>query len=128
MNVDPIESAGLPVLDLGPLDEPTSRDLLTLHAPGLPVLLQERLLREAAGNPLALIELPRAMSATDVTDDPIAAPLPVTARLERSFGTRLDGLPELTRTVLLVASADGQSVLSEVLSASGSPCLDRRFC
>ena len=43
-----------------PLDEATSAALLDAAAPGLPLTTRSRVLLEAAGNPLALLELPWA--------------------------------------------------------------------
>jgi predicted ATPase len=50
-------AAGLPELDLGGLDEAFARDVLARHAVGLSYADTERILREAAGNPLALARL-----------------------------------------------------------------------
>jgi DNA-binding CsgD family transcriptional regulator len=117
---DPFEAAHIPHLDLRPLDDVASRQLLTRHATGLTAPAQERLLDQAAGNPLALLELPRALELDYLADDPLAAPLPLTARLERAFGLRLRELPEETSSLLLVAAADGRSVLREVLDAAAA--------
>jgi len=56
-------TAGLPELDLRGLDETSARDLLARHAVGLSYADTERILREAVGNPLALVELPLAVRA-----------------------------------------------------------------
>ena len=50
--------AGLPELALGALDDATAGALVDALGPGLEPALRERLLAEAAGNPLALVELP----------------------------------------------------------------------
>src|SRR6516165_4860300 len=55
----PSES-GLPVLRLEALPAPAAAALLDARAPGLPEDVRTRLLDEAAGNPLALVELPIA--------------------------------------------------------------------
>jgi predicted ATPase len=55
--VSPFEAARLPEMNLGPLDADASRGLLARHAPDLAPAVRERLLADAAGNPLALIEL-----------------------------------------------------------------------
>ena len=67
------------------------------------------MLAQAAGNPMALIEL-----ATVIADDPAAsrrwaaAPLPLTDRLSAVIAARFAGLPEQTRAALLLAAvADG---------------------
>lgn len=59
-----------------------------------------RLLAEARGNPLALLELPGAGGF----GPPDASPVPT--RIERSFRDRLSSLPEDARLLLIAASAD----------------------
>ena len=46
-----LAAAGLPELDLRPLDEASARDVLARHAADLSYADQERILREAEGNP-----------------------------------------------------------------------------
>lgn len=57
---------------LEPLDGPEAVSLVRARAPDLPPVLRDRLLREAEGNPLALVELARAWrripGGTVVTD------------------------------------------------------------
>ncbi|WP_156511539.1 AAA family ATPase, partial [Nocardia nova] len=105
-----LSQAGHPTLALSRLGEEEARQLLDTAAPGLDDHRRERVLAAAAGNPLALKELPSA------TDRPEAA-LPLTERLERAFGLRADQLPETTRTVLLLAALDELSV-AETLAAA----------
>jgi hypothetical protein len=56
----------------------------------LPDHLRQRILEEAAGNPLALLELPAAAAELG-TGVARSAPLPLTARLEHTFASRLAG-------------------------------------
>ena len=78
--------------------------MLDVSAPGLAPGLRRRILAEALGNPLALVELPRAVaSGFDSTAD---TPLPLTELLERAFATRVSGLPAAARALLLVAALD----------------------
>ena len=109
--------AGLPELPLAALDERAATALLDDRAPELDPLLRARVLAEAAGSPLALVELARALRDSDVR---AAAPwLPLTRRLERTFLSRADRLPGPVRSVLLVAAADDHGDLFEILSACG---------
>src|SRR6476646_5773693 len=87
-----IDGADLPELRLDRLDADASSDLLDAHAPALPDELKTRILGEAAGNPLALIEL--AAAAAELQLDPRSAsePLPLTSALERAFASRLPNL------------------------------------
>jgi hypothetical protein len=69
-------------------------------------------LGEAAGNPLALIELGSIAGADRFTEQSAAfAALPLTERLERAFSARLVTIPDATRQLLLLAaSADANEV------------------
>ena len=83
-------------------------------SPDLPAHLAARVLDEAAGNPLALIELPAA--APGPTEDADALPLP--RRLEQAFAARLAGLdPDTRRLLLLAALEDGE--LPEACGSGG---------
>ncbi|MEV5750285.1 AAA family ATPase [Actinoallomurus sp. NPDC052308] len=83
--------------------------------------LRGQILRQAAGNPLALVELARATadSPASLTDDAVER-LPLTARLERIFADRLAGLPEETRRALLFAAAADDPDLPAALLASSA--------
>ncbi len=54
----PLEETGPRQLTLAPLDEPAAAERLDRHASGLDPAVRRRLLEEAEGNPLALVELP----------------------------------------------------------------------
>src|SRR5207245_1187553 len=96
-----------------------SAELLDALAPGLARELRRRLLDEAAGNPLALVELPTALHAKLPNDEGFfPAHLPLSSRLERAFALRLSELPSATRSLLLIAAADDRGVLAEVMSAA----------
>ena len=119
----PLREAGLPSVALGALAPPTAAALLDSRSPGLPAGVRERFLREAAGNPLALVELPIAHGrlgggdAGDARDVGEAGWLPLTTRLEQAFAARASDLPAMTRTALLVAALNDGPLLSEVLTA-----------
>jgi DNA-binding CsgD family transcriptional regulator len=69
--------------------------------------VRDRIVAEARGNPLALLELPRGVAAAELAGGfrlPDAAPL--ARSIEESFHRRLDALPEMTRRLLLVAAAE----------------------
>ena len=105
-------AAGLPELNLKGLSAQAASELV---GDGLPVGRRYRVLAEAAGNPLALLELPRALDAARPD-----GPLPLTDRLRGAFESRFGGLPELTRTALLVAAAEGTGDLAPILRAAGT--------
>ncbi len=115
----PLRGMGLPELVLEPLGEAASGVLLDAASPSLTSADRERILQVAAGNPLALMELPLALRAGQA--DPwtlVPAVLPLTARLEHAFATRTLGLPTATRIVLLVAAVDDSTDLAEILAAA----------
>ncbi|WP_113691650.1 AAA family ATPase [Amycolatopsis albispora] len=91
----------LPTLTVGGLGDADARALLAEEkAVTLDERVRDRVLAEARGNPLALIELPKAGGYAPPT------PSPVASRIERSFQQRLAALPEPARALLILASAD----------------------
>jgi DNA-binding CsgD family transcriptional regulator len=98
-----------------PLGDADAERLLDIQAPGLSADLRSRFLREASGNPLGLVELPRGMRAADARE---AAWLPLTERLERAFSSRLSELPNATRTLLYTAAENDGTSLYEIMRAS----------
>jgi DNA-binding CsgD family transcriptional regulator len=100
--------AGLAELHLGGLPEEHARTLLgtALRAPvDAPVV--DRIVAEARGNPLALLELPRGFSPAELAGGfglPSAAALP--SCIEESFRRQLAPLPADARQLLLVAAAE----------------------
>ena len=108
---------GLPEHKVVALDEATAAALLDGSAPGLPAAARTRVLREAAGNPLAILELPAAIGRRE--DEPWpAGGVPLTDRLERAFADRASDLPDATRLLLLVAALSDEDGLDEILEAS----------
>jgi DNA-binding CsgD family transcriptional regulator len=113
-------ASGLPELDLRALDETSARDVLARHADGLSYAATERILREAAGNPLALVELPLAIRTAEGGLEALPQVLPLTARLERTFAARIADLPPLTRDAVLVAAVDNADDLPEILAGASA--------
>jgi DNA-binding CsgD family transcriptional regulator len=112
--------AGLPELRPGALGEDDARKLLEAAAPELKLPMRRRVLTEARGNPLALVELPAAMRSAPESDISISSePLQLTARLESAFGGRLTDFSDATRTALLVAAIDDSPDAAEILRAAG---------
>ncbi|MFA1539936.1 ATP-binding protein [Actinomadura monticuli] len=115
--VRPFPDRGLDVVRLAGLDRAAAGDLVAARAPGLTIPVRERLLDEAAGNPLALIELADALGSRPVRN---AGPLPVGGRVQETFRRRLADLPDATRRLLLVVAADGTADLGVVLRAGAA--------
>ncbi|MGW6906771.1 ATP-binding protein [Streptomyces sp. NPDC054940] len=102
------ELVGLPTLHLEGLSENHARTLLTaqVHAP-IDERVRERVLWEARGNPLALLELPRgAMPDRWPDTSTVAESHPVARKIETSFREQVADLPEATQLLLLVAAAE----------------------
>ncbi len=110
-----VESAGLTVLPVRPLPDADAREFLARHGAHLGASVRERILREAGGNPLALVELPAAAGsrATEASSDP----LPVTARIERAVAGRLVDMPDATAKLLLLAALEDEGAGEEILAA-----------
>ena len=114
-----LEEAGLEVLELERLSPVAAGQLLDERAPNLNPIVRARVLAEAAGNPLALVELARTLPREARTRERIApGPTTLTARLERAFATRLDQMPNETRLVLLAAALDSRASVMEVLATA----------
>ncbi|MFB4308556.1 AAA family ATPase [Actinomadura sp. GTD37] len=90
----------LPSLDVAGLADDDARRLLADTRAALDETVRGRVLAEARGNPLALLELPGAGGFA--LPDTSSAP----GRVERSFQDRLAALPAEARLLLTVASAD----------------------
>lgn len=101
----PFDTVGLPEVVVGPLGEEASAHLIARLHPALPAGTRDHLLREAAGNALALVELPRGNASG--TPDGVAVTLALPRRLERIYAERLQRLPATERQELLRAGLDG---------------------
>ena len=100
--------AGLPELMLAGLADEDARALLSAGTPGgVDVNVRDRIVAETRGNPLALLELPRGMTAAELAGGFAVPPSrDLHGQLEEHFLRRLEALPEATRRLMLVASAD----------------------
>jgi DNA-binding CsgD family transcriptional regulator len=106
-----LDRSGIPTHELRPLSDASSQALLVSRYPALTARARRRLLSEAQGNPLALLELPIALSAQDA-DHAFTETLPLTNRLQAVFAGRIRGLPDRTRHALLLAVLDGTGDLT----------------
>jgi DNA-binding CsgD family transcriptional regulator len=115
-----LEKERLPRLRLARLGANQAAELLDRHAPDLHPIRRAGLLAEAAGNPLALVELGGVSRPTDGRQQLEPRPATLTARLEHAFAARLDDLPQETRLALLAGALDGRASLEEIVdSAAG---------
>ncbi len=102
--------AGLPELEVKGLRDADARDLLASVARWpLDERVADRIVAETRGNPLALLALPRGVSAAELAGG-FGLPLPgrrmPVSRVERSFLRRVESLPAGTQRLLLAAAAE----------------------
>lgn len=113
-----LAGSGLGQLMLGELDPVASERVLADHDPGLSAQARGCVLAEAGGNPLALVELPRLLA--DGAARAIPELLPLNERLESAFADRFAALPDVTRDLLAVLSADAGAPVPALLAAAGT--------
>src|SRR5215218_5736648 len=111
---------GLPELVLGGLGTEAAARLVRASAPAAADPVREWLLAEAAGNPLALLELPSGLSEAQLLGRAaLPEAIPLTSRLRSAFEQRIDRLPAATRTALLIAALDDGGEVATVVRAAG---------
>ena len=115
------ELAGLPELDVAGLREADARALLDSVLTGpLDERVRDQIVAETRGNPLALIELPRGLSPGQLAGGfGLPGAMPLSGRIEESFGRQLDALPPPTRMLLALAAADPSGDPALVWRAAG---------
>jgi DNA-binding CsgD family transcriptional regulator len=109
---------GLPELRLEGLDLEAAAALLAGNGVDLPAPAVDLLVERTGGNPLALLELPGSLAPGQLTGRALLDDvLPLPARLQRTFGERVRGLPTETRALLVVAAAETTGDPAVVLRA-----------
>ncbi len=104
----PEELHGVPQFEVRGLDEEDARALLMSEVRfPLDARVCDQIIAESRGNPLALLELPRGMSAAELAVGfGLLGAHTLSGRIEDSFARRLAALPEETRRLLLIAAAE----------------------
>ncbi|WP_433464567.1 helix-turn-helix transcriptional regulator [Spirillospora sp. CA-128828] len=115
-------SPGIASRTLEPLDAAASAELLADLHPALVAPVRERILWEAAGNPMALAGLSGALTDRERLGGvfppigPLSGPrVPGTVR--EVFQARVTGLPRATRSLLLLAAIDDRGDLGVLVRA-----------
>lgn len=100
--------AGLPELPIGGLSDVDARDLLESAVFGrIDERVRDRIVAETRGIPLALLEVPRHVSAAELASGFGATATHSSAgALEDTYVRRIQALPESTRRLLLLAAAE----------------------
>jgi len=110
---------GIDAIPLLPLEEHAATELVVRSAPSLDEATTARVVAAAAGNPLALLELPSLVSGS--RNAPILEePLPSGEAARHLFGRRLDALEPDARLALVVAAAERSRDLAVLVRALGS--------
>jgi DNA-binding CsgD family transcriptional regulator/tetratricopeptide (TPR) repeat protein len=108
----------IPIADLPALDLPAAAELLASRAPDLAPEVREAITQAAAGNPLALLELPATLTDEQrMGSASLDQPLAPGRALDRMYSARLRGLPDAARSALLVAAAGHTDDLAAVDAA-----------
>jgi hypothetical protein len=119
-DVRAFEAAGLASLSLQGLDDGAATMLFTKAAGEVASSVRERLIAQARGNALALVELPAALSPAQLAgEEPIPEVLPLTGQVERIFLERVRRLEDETQRLLLIAAADDTEDAVLVARAAG---------
>lgn len=102
------ELAALPQMHLDGLADADARALLAAKMPArLDDIVRDNILAEADGNPLALLELNRALPGARMAGGyGLTAAKSLAARIEQTYGQRLRELPSQTRMLLLLAAVE----------------------
>ena len=121
-----LDARGLPEFEVRSLDREAAAALIARRADGPVAPAVERMLVEqSGGNALALVELPKALSAVQLAgDEPLPSRLPLTPNVERLFLERVRRLPEPAQKVLSLVAAEESGRLAPVLRASEAAGID----
>jgi DNA-binding CsgD family transcriptional regulator len=103
-----------PVLRLQPLGPADAAILLDRQPDPLDAAVRDRVLSEAQGNPLALVELAKVGAHNAL---PPADGRQIATRLEQAFSAQVAHLPEATRRALLLAAAADTTELAVMHTA-----------
>ena len=115
------ELAGLPELAVEGLGHGDARALLdSVLAGPLDMLVREQIIAETRGNPLALLELPRAATPAQLAGGfGLPGAMPLTSRIEESFQRQFSALPVQSLRLLRLAAADPSGDPALVWRAAG---------
>lgn len=111
---------GLPRHEVRPLGDDASSRLVTLRSPDLAPVVRRRIVAEARGNPLALLELPAGLSWAQRTGlAALPTVLPLSGRLRATLLARLAAVPPATASLLVLAVLEGTGDLALLREAAG---------
>jgi DNA-binding CsgD family transcriptional regulator len=113
--------AGLPELAVGGLADTDARVLLdSVLAGPLDARVRDQIIADTHGNPLALLELPRGLTAAELAGGfGLSGGVPLAGQIEDSFGRQIEALPDPARRLLQLAAADPSGDTGLVWRAAG---------
>ncbi|MFE2164918.1 ATP-binding protein [Streptomyces sp. NPDC059447] len=112
-------STGMPTYEVRPLADAAAHALVAERFPEMTDRVRRRIVEEARGNPLALLELPATLDGAQLTErGSLPSVLPLSERLRGIFSTRVAALPDATRNLLLLAVLDGTGDLHALRRAA----------
>ncbi|MHB9849155.1 AAA family ATPase [Streptomyces krungchingensis] len=110
----------IPEQAVEPLADEAAGQLLSYHCRDLAPAVRARVLEEAAGNPLALLELPTLLTDRQRTGhDPLPSGLTPSSAPESLFADRVRTLPLSSRHLLLLAALEESGLLQTVRAGAG---------
>lgn len=110
------------VHEVSSLTDADAAQLVAIRYPALPPRVAQRVIGEARGNPLLLLELPKSLGSNHTDDSAsLAGVLPLTPRLNTLYAANIAELTAGTRKFLLLAALDGTREFATVqLATPGS--------
>jgi DNA-binding CsgD family transcriptional regulator len=115
----PLEDSGMAIHRLGPLDATAVAVILQRRRPALAARVRDRLIAEAEGNPLTLLEMAAGLTPNQQTGvDAFPLVLPLGDRLGAAFADRISELPAGTRDLLVLAALQGGGELAAIQAAA----------
>jgi DNA-binding NarL/FixJ family response regulator len=113
------DASRLDTMTVTGLDAEAARELLARSGRPIAPAVVDRLVSGMGGNPLALLELPGALSDAELTGvASLPEPLPVAAAVKQAFAQRLDAIGPAARGLLLLVACDAAADLATLQRAS----------
>ena len=110
--------AGLSEREVRPLDDRAALELISRRFPTMSPRGRRRVVEEARGNPLALIELPATVDGARHAQPMTPGGFPSDRRVQGLYASRVTDLPGPTRKLLLIAALDGTEDLALLHAAA----------
>ena len=116
----PFDARGLPELEVPALSSQAAAELISGEVDSVVApAVRDLLVRQAAGNALALVELPGVLSARQLAGlDRVPDEIPLTPNVERIFLERVRRLPEPAQRMLALVATEDSGWLAPVLRAA----------